>query len=68
MLQTARYCIDCLMDLTPDNAATPEDEAILGVIISRKGDAPNYARHQRAVKGECEKCGTISVLVYYEVP
>jgi hypothetical protein len=68
MLQTARYCIDCLMDLAPDNAATPEDEAILGVIISRKGDAPNYARHRRSVSGSCEKCGETSVLVYYEVP
>ena len=68
MLQTARYCIDCLMDLTPDNATTPEDKAILGVIISRTGDAPNYARHRRAVSGRCEKCGRAGVLVYYELP
>jgi len=55
------------MDHTRRNASTPEDKAILEVISSREGGAPNYARHHRVVTENCEKCGKNTMLVYYEV-
>jgi hypothetical protein len=68
MAQTAQYCIQCLMDLSPANALSPEDRLILRVLgfLAMDG-APDYAKHFKTVAGMCQKCGKDSVLIYYEV-
>lgn len=67
MAHTARYCLNCLLTLTPDNAMKPEDYLILQVIGFSKGGSPKYEQHHNIVGGSCEKCRKDSVLVYYEV-
>ena len=67
MAQTARYCLDCLLELTPSNATTPDDYVILWVIGFTKGGHPNYEKHHNIDGGTCEKCGEDRVLVYYEL-
>jgi hypothetical protein len=66
MARTARYCLDCLLQLTPENATTPNDQAILEAIGFTKGGVPNYEAHHHIEKGICDKCGQDQVLLYYE--
>jgi hypothetical protein len=67
MARTARYCLDCLLELTPDNATTPDDQVILQAIGFTKGGFPNYEENHKIEAGTCDKCGQDRVLVYYEI-
>jgi hypothetical protein len=67
MARTARYCLDCLLELTPENAASRDDRIILRAIGFTKGRYPNYEKHHRIETGACEKCGQDEVLIYYEI-
>ena len=68
MAQTARYCIPCLLALTPYNTRTPEDQVILSVIGVTTTGSPNYEKNHKIAGGLCQKCGKDSVLIYYELP
>jgi hypothetical protein len=67
MAQTARYCLNCLLELTPDNATSCEDQVILQAIGFEKGGFPDYETHHKIAGGICAKCGKDTVLVYYEI-
>jgi hypothetical protein len=67
MARTARYCLDCLLELTPENATTREDRIILRAIGFTMGRFPNYEENHRIEGGTCEKCGQDRVLISYEL-
>jgi hypothetical protein len=67
MAQTARYCLDCLLALTPENATTHDDHVILQAIGFTKGGFPNYEERHRIEAGQCQKCCQDRVLISYEL-
>jgi hypothetical protein len=67
MEQTAKYCIDCLGQLSPGSATIPEDQVMLRAIEYTDGGQPNYGKAPDINMGRCTKCGNVNILVSYDL-
>ena len=65
-MRTSAYCFYCLFGLNPSTAKTPADQILLQALGFSKDKVPNYVNNHQTVLGRCAKCGTDTLLVYYE--
>ena len=65
MIETARYCTDCLGQLSPATATTPEDKEMLRAHQFYFGN-PSVGLGPRSEDGQCIKCGKKTKVVFYE--
>src|SRR4051812_25682085 len=67
MGQTARYCVQCAIALSPSTVTTDEERVFL-LAMKLTPNSDTYEAHYKFTDGTCRKCGRDSVLVYYEIP